>query len=78
MKKSLIPIVLFFVLFSCRTAKAAEPPPNIIFFLADDLGYGEVGVYGQEKIKTPNIDALAESSMNFCIGSSRVIMDSKR
>ncbi|MEO0573353.1 MAG: arylsulfatase, partial [Bacteroidota bacterium] len=39
--------------------------PNIIYFLADDLGYGETGVYGQEKIKTPNIDALAASGMRF-------------
>ena len=34
-------------------------PPNILFFLADDLGYGEVGCYGQEKIRTPVIDRLA-------------------
>ena len=34
-------------------------PPNIVFILADDLGYGELGCYGQEKIKTPNIDQLA-------------------
>ena len=53
------------LLFSCSTVKQEEKPPNIIFFLADDLGYGEVGVYGQEKIKTPNIDALAKSGMMF-------------
>ena len=34
--------------------------PNVIYILADDLGYGELGCYGQEKIKTPNIDALAK------------------
>ena len=39
--------------------------PNIIYILADDLGYGELGVYGQEKIKTPNIDALAATGMLF-------------
>lgn len=39
--------------------------PNIIYILADDLGYAEVGVYGQEKIETPNIDALAKSGMLF-------------
>ncbi|WP_298262417.1 arylsulfatase [uncultured Lutibacter sp.] len=39
--------------------------PNIIYILADDLGYGELGVYGQEKIQTPNIDALASSGMIF-------------
>jgi len=39
--------------------------PNIIFILADDLGYGELGCYGQEKIRTPNIDMLAEQGMKF-------------
>ncbi len=39
--------------------------PNIIYILADDLGYAEVGAYGQEKIETPNIDALAKSGMLF-------------
>ncbi|AKA35517.1 sulfatase-like hydrolase/transferase [Flagellimonas lutaonensis] len=42
-----------------------QDTPNIIYFLADDLGYGEVGAYGQEKIKTPNIDALVASGMKF-------------
>src|SRR5680860_1418995 len=39
--------------------------PNIIYILADDLGYGELGAYGQEKIETPNIDALAKNGMLF-------------
>jgi len=39
--------------------------PNIIFFLADDLGRGEVGCYGQELIRTPHIDALAREGMRF-------------
>ena len=42
-----------------------EQKPNIIYILADDLGYGELGVYGQKKIKTPNIDALAASGILF-------------
>jgi arylsulfatase A len=39
--------------------------PNIIFILADDLGYGELGSYGQEKIRTPSIDRLAAEGMRF-------------
>ena len=47
--------------------RALEPaaPPNIIFIMADDLGYGELGCYGQEKIRTPNIDRLAREGMRF-------------
>ena len=39
--------------------------PNIIYILADDLGYGDLGVYGQEKIETPNLDELARNGMIF-------------
>jgi len=39
--------------------------PNIIYILADDLGYGELGCYGQAKIKTPHIDRLAAEGMRF-------------
>jgi arylsulfatase len=39
--------------------------PNIIYILADDLGYGDLGVYGQTKIETPNIDELTASGMLF-------------
>ena len=39
--------------------------PNIIFILADDLGYGDLGCFGQKKVKTPNIDKLAREGMRF-------------
>jgi len=44
---------------------ASERPPNIIFIMADDLGYGEVGVYGQRHIKTPYLDQMATEGMRF-------------
>ncbi len=47
--------------------EAGEPAgkPNIIFILADDLGYGDLGCYGQKQIQTPNIDRLAAEGMRF-------------
>ncbi len=46
--------------------KATElPMPNLIFILADDLGYGDVGYQGQEKFSTPNIDRLASEGLIF-------------
>ena len=39
--------------------------PNIVFIMADDLGYGHLGCYGQEKIKTPNIDRMASEGTRF-------------
>lgn len=47
------------------TVQSAERLPNIVFLLADDLGYGELGSYGQKWIKTPNIDRLAAEGMRF-------------
>ncbi len=44
---------------------AKRPKPNIIFILADDLGYGDVGFNGQDKIKTPHIDRMASEGLIF-------------
>lgn len=64
-------------------AAAAEPVaahrPNIIFILADDLGYGDLGCYGQKQIRTPNIDRLAAEGMRFtnCYAGSAVCAPSR-
>lgn len=51
---------------NAQTKKAAkEKKPNIIYILADDLGRAEMGVYGQQLIETPNLDALAKGGMTF-------------
>lgn len=64
MRLSPIPWLIILVgLLSQVPATASKP--NIVFILADDLGYGEVGAYGQEKIKTPNLDRLATDGMRF-------------
>src|SRR5262245_12049763 len=65
---------------SALTAKLkAQKKPNIIFILADDLGYGDLGCYGQTKVKTPNIDRLAAEGMHFtqCYAGSTVCAPSR-
>ena len=51
------------LLLSMLTHAAEAPRPNIVFILADDLGYGEVGFMGQTKILTPNVDRLAKEGL---------------
>ncbi len=60
--------LLAFLFLSCNADVKHEKSgskPNIIYILADDLGYGDIGVYGQEKIETPNLDELARNGMIF-------------
>lgn len=60
-------LALFGGLCFGRQGQAAEPPrlPNIVFILADDLGYGDLGCYGQQRIQTPHIDRLAREGLRF-------------
>ena len=53
-----------------ETAGNPPPPPNIVVILADDLGYGDIGAYGAQRIRTPNIDRLAAEGLRFTQGYS--------
>ncbi len=50
---------------ACRQDKTSRKRPHIIFILADDLGYGDLGSYGQKKIRTPFLDRMAAEGMRF-------------
>ncbi len=65
-------VSLFLASFSCfifckvnAYSQSAKSRPNVIIIYADDLGYGETGVYGQTKIRTPYIDRLAKEGLQF-------------
>ena len=58
-------VLCFYIVLNGQAALQAPLKPNIIFILADDLGYGDLGCYGQQKIKTPNLDRMAAEGMRF-------------
>jgi len=65
--------ITFFLLSVCLllqpgnsfSQQAKTGQPNIIFILADDMGYGDLGCYGQKLIRTPNLDAMAKQGLRF-------------
>ena len=92
MKNQLLFYCLFLFITSCGNKKQAiigssiSKTPNIVFLLADDMGYGEIGSYGQEVIQTPFLDELATKGMRFtdfyagtavCSPSRAVLMTGK-
>lgn len=58
-------LCVLFALGGLAIADDTPARPNVIFILADDLGWGELGCYGQTKIRTPNLDRLASQGMRF-------------
>ncbi|MGV3532041.1 MAG: arylsulfatase [Chthoniobacteraceae bacterium] len=82
----LVRILIALLVALAITARGADRPPNIVFILADDLGYGELGCFGQKKIATPEIDRLAAQGVRFpqfyagstvCAPSRSVLMTGK-
>ncbi|MDO7173163.1 sulfatase-like hydrolase/transferase [Mariniflexile sp. AS56] len=67
----ILSIIMFFSLGACKqipekgAVKVAPKKPNIVLLLADDMGYGELGAYGQKEIKTPFLDSLASQGLRF-------------
>ena len=68
---TLVAFALLTVLLTSAFADESSSPtsgarqPNIVFIMADDLGYGDVSCYGQSKFTTPHIDSLAQQGMKF-------------
>ena len=58
-------VIAFVITGPVQCQEPDKKYPNVIFVIADDLGYNHLGVYGQKKIKTPHIDKLASQGMRF-------------
>jgi arylsulfatase A-like enzyme len=65
-------IILFYILIflalpigQLHATDASQKPPNLIWIMADDLGYGDLGCYGQQTITTPHLDRMAQEGMRF-------------
>jgi len=66
--RTLLPLFGLILLIGCKNAlpkTEKSNPPNIIYIMADDLGYGDIGSYGQTLFTTPNLDRLAKGGMRF-------------
>ncbi|MEX0928973.1 MAG: arylsulfatase [Balneolales bacterium] len=73
MKQEVSKLIKLYMLFSAAVLVSCQPgpqqnfavKPNIIFIMADDLGYGDVGSYGQQQIQTPRLDQMASEGLRF-------------
>src|SRR5205807_301172 len=64
LSQSLIAVLVVLLLPLVAVRAAAPSKPNVVIFLADDLGYSDLGCYGGE-IQTPNLDSLAKNGLRF-------------
>jgi arylsulfatase A-like enzyme len=58
-------VLTFALIIACTAIATAADKPNIVFILADDIGYGDLGCYGATMVKTPNLDRLAREGRRF-------------
>jgi arylsulfatase A-like enzyme len=65
LKRLAVSVLMLAAFLAKAFVQAADAKPNVVFVLADDLGYGDLGCYGQKLIQTPNIDRLASQGMRF-------------
>ena len=63
--KAVVCTLLVLSLFASQAVAAESDKPNILFIMADDLGYGDLGSYGQSFIQTPNLDKMAKEGLRF-------------
>ena len=71
--KSRVNVLIIFLSILLSGCKNENQIPNIIIIYTDDLGYGDVGVYGAKEISTPNMDFLAKNGVQFTQGYDRVM-----
>lgn len=70
MKQNLLLVAIIFLSVFQTNAQQSNKKPNVIFFLIDDMGYGDLGTYGSTFHETPNIDQIASEGMKFTQGYS--------
>ncbi|MEO1528681.1 MAG: sulfatase-like hydrolase/transferase, partial [Planctomycetota bacterium] len=77
--RSPLPIVLFLLSLTCLSQQVnAAEPPNILIIFTDDQGYGDLGCYGNNKNKTPRLDALAKQGTRFTSFYSQTVCGPSR
>ena len=65
-------LVLGLLVTACLAHSAERAHPNVVIIYGDDVGYGDVGVYGAEMIPTPRIDQLASEGIRFRMATARL------